>query len=235
MLENFTINLNELNLITIIVRILLAVILGGIIGFERNLRNRAAGLRTYILVTLGSTIAMMTNQYVVNMYSEGVVDPTRIGAQVISGIGFLGAGTILVTNRNRVKGLTTAAGLWTSASIGLAIGIGFYSLAMIGGITILGIMVILKPVKKLAQGFSKTIDLYLIVKSVDSFNDFLQLNADLKLNILNLRLENNILKEWNQIVYYVSVDLNNNINHQDYMDKLKASPGIEYIEELELD
>lgn len=234
MIENIVINLDELNIITIIVRLTLAVLLGGIVGFERNLRNRAAGLRTYILVSLGSTIAMMTNQFAVGMYSEGVVDPTRIGAQVISGIGFLGAGTILVTSRNRVKGLTTAAGLWTSAAIGLAIGIGFYSVAIIGGLTLLAIMVFLKPVKRLAQGFSQTIDLYIIIKSVDTLNGFLQLNTDLKLNILNLRLDSNLIAETQQIVYFVSIDLNNNITHKEYMDKIKSFPGIEYIEELNL-
>lgn len=106
---NLTFDLYELNTITILVRILLAVLIGGLIGMERGMKNHTAGLRTYILVCLGSTMVMMTNQYVTENIGGG--DPTRLGAQVISGIGFLGAGTILVTNRNRVKGLTTAVGL----------------------------------------------------------------------------------------------------------------------------
>ena len=122
--------LYELNMISTFFRLLLALICGGILGIERGKKNRPAGFRTYMLVCVASAMVMITNQYISNMYSTG--DPSRMGAQVISGIGFLGAGTIIVTGRNRVKGLTTAAGLWASACIGLTIGVGFYSGAIIG-------------------------------------------------------------------------------------------------------
>ena len=102
-------NLQELSIVTITCRIILSVIVGGILGLERGTKSQAAGFRTYILVCLGATMIMMTNQYVSDVYKLG--DPTRMGAQVVSGIGFLGAGTILVTDRNRVRGLTTAAGI----------------------------------------------------------------------------------------------------------------------------
>lgn len=117
--------LQELNWISITVRLLLALICGGILGIEREKKRRPAGLRTYMLVCVGAAFVMITNEYMSFKY-EGV-DPSRMGAQVISGIGFLGAGTIIVTGRNRVKGLTTAAGLWAAACIGLAAGAGFYS------------------------------------------------------------------------------------------------------------
>src|SRR5690554_4598709 len=103
------------------------MVAGGILGLDREFKNRPAGLRTFMLVCIASTLVMITNQYVLEVYSHLNIDPTRMGAQVISGIGFLGVGTIIVTRRNHVKGLTTAAGLWASACIGLAIGIGFYS------------------------------------------------------------------------------------------------------------
>ena len=112
---------------SIVIRILFSLVIGGILGLERGLKNRPAGLRTYILVCMGSCIVMMTNQYVYQVYGTG--DPVRMAAQVISGIGFLGAGTIIVTRRNQIKGLTTAAGLWASACIGLSIGIGLYEVA----------------------------------------------------------------------------------------------------------
>jgi len=89
------------------------MLLGGILGIERGRKYRPAGFRTYMLVCLGTTIVMLTNQYVYERYGGG--DPVRMGAQVISGIGFLGAGTIIVTGHNQVKGLTTAAGLWAAA------------------------------------------------------------------------------------------------------------------------
>lgn len=98
--------LRELTLQEIFLRIFLAVFLGGVIGMERGKKNRPAGLRTYMLVCIGSCVVMMTNQYIYQIYHTG--DLVRLGAQVISGIGFLGAGTIVVTPRNQIKGLTTA-------------------------------------------------------------------------------------------------------------------------------
>lgn len=115
---------------SIIVRFILAIVCAGVIGLERARRRHAAGFRTYILVCLGSMIVIFTNQYIYEVFNTG--DVARLGAQVISGIGFLGAGTILVTSRSKIKGLTTAAGLWVSACIGLSIGIGFYTVAIIG-------------------------------------------------------------------------------------------------------
>ena len=100
--------------------------LGGIVGVEREKKGRPAGLRTYMLVCSGSALVMMTNQYLAVCYPQ--VDVSRMASQVISGIGFLGAGTIILTGKNQVRGLTTAAGLWAVACLGLAIGIGFYSL-----------------------------------------------------------------------------------------------------------
>lgn len=132
--ENMMIHLRDLNLVSILVRICLSVLVGGILGMERGKKNRPAGLRTYILVCLGSALVMMTNQYVYITYQTG--DPMRLGAQVISGVGFLGAGTIILTGRNKIMGITTAAGLWTAACSGLAIGIGFYEGAVLGGIAI---------------------------------------------------------------------------------------------------
>ncbi|KYH36008.1 putative Mg(2+) transport ATPase [Clostridium tepidiprofundi DSM 19306] len=105
---------------TIIIRLLLSCILGGLIGIEREINNRPAGLRTHILVTVGSTLVML-----ISMYGFTYGDPSRLAAQVISGIGFLGAGTI-IRNGSDISGLTTAASIWVSGGIGLAIGNGFY-------------------------------------------------------------------------------------------------------------
>jgi putative Mg2+ transporter-C (MgtC) family protein len=103
-------------------RILLAVFLSGIVGLEREAKGRAAGLRTHILVSVGSTLIMLLGLY---LGGSDQTDPTRLAAQVVSGIGFLGAGTIL-QSRDSIRGLTTAASLWASAGIGLAVGAGFY-------------------------------------------------------------------------------------------------------------
>lgn len=117
--------LRDVTLLSITVRMLLAVVCGGIIGIEREYKRRPAGFRTHILICLGAAMTTLTSQYLyLNMHY--FTDMARLGAQVVAGIGFIGAGTIIVTRRQRVKGLTTAAGLWASAIIGLSLGGGFY-------------------------------------------------------------------------------------------------------------
>lgn len=124
--------LMDLNFLTLLIRTLLALLCAGLIGYERDAHGSAAGLRTHILVCLGAMIAMCTGVFTVVHYGG---DASRIGAQVVSGIGFLGAGTIIV-HRGHISGLTTAAGLWASACIGLAIGAGFYEAAVLGTIAV---------------------------------------------------------------------------------------------------
>lgn len=134
----------EPNLLSLLVRTLLALICAGVIGYERDAHGSAAGFRTHILVCLGAMIAMSTGVFSATHFSG---DAARIGAQVVSGIGFLGAGTIMV-NKGHIKGLTTAAGLWTSACIGLALGTGFYEAAIVGTIAVLFVERFLKRFKK---------------------------------------------------------------------------------------
>ena len=133
--------LRELNTVSVFFRLVLAMFLGGMIGLERGRKRRAAGFRTYMLVSLGAALTMLLGQYNYVMLEQnwaalaielGVkTDVSRIGAQVINGIGFLGAGTIIVTSRQEVKGLTTAAALWASACMGLATGAGFYECVLL--------------------------------------------------------------------------------------------------------
>jgi putative Mg2+ transporter-C (MgtC) family protein len=107
-------------------RITLSFVLSGLIGFEREVRRHEAGLRTHILVCLGSTLIMLTSLHVFDIYkTQGSVDPTRIAAGVITGIGFLGAGTI-IRSQDHIRGLTTASTLWVVAALGLSVGCGFY-------------------------------------------------------------------------------------------------------------
>ena len=134
----------EPTLLSMVIRTFTALLCAGVIGYERDAHGSAAGLRTHILVCLGAMIAMSTGVFAATHFSG---DVSRIGAQVVSGIGFLGAGTIMV-NRGHIKGLTTAAGLWTSACIGLAIGIGFYEAAIVGTVSVFFVERGLKSIKK---------------------------------------------------------------------------------------
>lgn len=123
--------LRELNIVSVAVRIFLAILVGGLIGIERGKQGRAAGMRTHILVCLGAALTVMLGFYAREVLGYENSDPLRISAQVISGIGFLGVGTILVKGRFQITGLTTAACVWTTATIGLALGAGFYEGALI--------------------------------------------------------------------------------------------------------
>jgi putative Mg2+ transporter-C (MgtC) family protein len=118
--------LTEFNAVTVVIRVVLAALAGALVGLEREFHGRAAGMRTHMMVALGAALAAMIGLFTVKELGFSS-DPMRVGAQVISGVGFLGAGTILLRGGgSRITGLTTAAGLWTAASIGLAVGIGFY-------------------------------------------------------------------------------------------------------------
>ena len=118
--------LHDLNIITVILRLVLAMVFGAVIGLERGKQGRAAGMRTHILVCLGACLATMIGFYATRNLGTGG-DPLRVAAQVISGIGFLGVGSILIKGRFQITGLTTAAGLWCVAAIGLSLGTGFYT------------------------------------------------------------------------------------------------------------
>lgn len=150
--------LATLNICSIIIRIVLALILGGILGLEREQKQHPAGFRTYIIVCVGAALACITNVYMCQYLQSS--DVARIPAQVISGMGFLGAGTILVTRNRHIKGLTTAAGLWCSATLGIAVGSGFYSGAIICGIVIVFSLRILSFVDQKFEKYNPFISLY---------------------------------------------------------------------------
>lgn len=136
------------NYLDIIVRLVLAVIFGGLIGYERLKTNHDAGLKTHILVCLGAAGVMVMSE---QLSMEYTADAARIPAQVVSGIGFLGAGCIMVSG-SRIKGLTTAAGLWTTACVGLCVGTGYYFLSVLMTALVLLVMLLLQPIAtKLAK------------------------------------------------------------------------------------
>lgn len=186
MLELFD-GLRDITLAAIMLRMTLAVLCGGLIGMERTAHRHPAGLRTHILVCLGASITMMTSQYLY-LYMGYFTDMTRLGAQVIAGIGFLGAGTI-VTNRQRVKGLTTAAGLWASAIIGLAAGAGFYEGAILTTILVEVTLAILIKVEKYVIEHTAAVRIFLEYTKNDTLDEVVAFcNNDGRANILDLEV-----------------------------------------------
>lgn len=162
--------LNDVNLASTILRLAMAALFGGVIGFARETSKQPAGFRTHMLICLGSSLVMLTGQYVYQTVAHDV-DPTRIGAQVISGIGFLGVGTIIIVGRQHVRGLTTAAGLWASACMGLAIGIGFYSGAIVGGVLIFMVETALRNLDNYISKYSKALNLYIEVDHISRISE----------------------------------------------------------------
>lgn len=162
-------DLRDLNLLSVIVRMVLAMIFGGTIGFERGLRQRAAGLRTHMLLCVGAASTMLVSQYMYASY--GVGDPARLSAQVLSGIGFLGAGTIIITRRNQIKGLTTAATLWATACMGLAVGSGFYECALIMYILMIFILLLMSVLDDRYLKIETSTSIYLEVKREAGLGD----------------------------------------------------------------
>lgn len=162
-----------LDAVTVLVRIGLSMLLSGVLGFERTRKGRAAGFRTYMLVCISAAVIMMTAQFIYQKY--GSTDISRLGGQVVTGIGFLGAGTILITGYKQVRGLTTAAGLFASACMGIAIGIGFYSGALMMCAAMFIVMTFFNYLQARWVRRSKRIQLYIVFENISNIGDFLEL------------------------------------------------------------
>ena len=163
--------LNQFNEISVIFRILFAMFLGGIIGLEREKSKRPAGFRTHILVCVGAAMTALIGLFVWQELGN-VTDPMRISAQVISGIGFLGVGTILVKEHDHITGLTTAAGLWTTAAIGIACGYGFYSAALVGTLVVTVTSAVLFKLEKGTRKRNCIRSIYLEISGTETVNEY---------------------------------------------------------------
>lgn len=163
--------LNQFNEISAIFRILFAMLLGGLIGLEREKSKRPAGFRTHILVCVGAAMTALIGLFVWQELGN-VTDPMRISAQVISGIGFLGVGTILVKEHDHITGLTTAAGLWTTAAIGIACGYGFYSAALVGTLVVTVTSAVLFKLEKGTRKRNCIRSIYLEISGTETVNEY---------------------------------------------------------------
>ena len=162
-MDTFFSQLSSLSLLSITVRLLLTTVFAGTLGYERERHRQAAGFRTYIIVADAAALVMMTNLYIGDVF--GSTDLVRMPASVITGLGFLGAGTILVTKSHEIKGLTTAAGLWAVSIIGTAIGAGFYTGGTVCYAFILLAMNVLRLVDVRIQSRQKTATVYFELRS----------------------------------------------------------------------
>lgn len=217
-----------LSVYEIFIRLFIALILGGIIGIEREGIRRPAGLRTHILVCIGSSLVMLSGIYLSDIFiSRASIDPSRLGAQVISGIGFLGAGTILKVNSG-VKGLTTAASLWSVAGIGIACGIGFYWGAIICTLLILFSLMAFGKIER----YIKIRDHELCIEILcENKSDNLEkiINSLNKKNIIIRNMETTILKSENLLELNFVTTLPRDCKPQEIVSEITNIDGINNI------
>ncbi len=223
--------LRDVTLLSITVRMLLAVVCGGIIGIEREYKRRPAGFRTHILICLGAAMTTLTSQYLyLNMHY--FTDMARLGAQVVAGIGFIGAGTIIVTRRQRVKGLTTAAGLWASAIIGLSLGGGFYEGGIFATLLILAAEMFFSKLEYRILDHAPEINLYMEYANKECLEEVLRLFRELNLKILNLEITRSAGSEKHNACAIFSLRLNKKCRVEKLLADLHAVKGVASVEEL---
>lgn len=213
------------------VRLLLASLFGGLIGIEREMKGRPAGLKTFSLVCIGAALIMITNIYICERFGYGG-DVTRMAAQVISGIGFLGAGTIMVTGRSQVKGLTTAAALWGTAALGICIGSGFYLGGILGVTIMFGTAFIYRYLDRriiekarLMRIYIEGTDEKILMRLLDYFNV-----REIRVQSLQRRPEN--MWSSKNTSAMVEFELPKRKKHDRILEELKAIPDVIYVEEL---
>lgn len=209
----------------IMIRILIALVLSGIIGFEREFKNHSAGFRTHILVGIGSCLVMLLSQYgfepILEKY-EGVVnvrfDPSRIASYVISGIGFLGAGTIIVYG-GTIRGLTTAASIWAVAGLGLVVGVGMYATAIFTTLVILLSLIFLNNFeKRIGKGHSSNLIEIVALEGL-KVNNILMIIEKYQLNIRNVEIikaENNIRN------IYIKIERDDDLDRMSLFEEISS-------------
>ena len=213
-----------------LVRMVLAVICGGFIGIERERKRRPAGFRTHILICLGAALTMLTSQYIY-LELRLFTDLARLGAQVIAGIGFIGAGTIIVTKRRQGKGLTTAAGLWTSAIVGLAIGAGYFEAALIATALMILVELVLSRLEYFIMSTAKGINLYIEYKEAETLVQMTEYLRESKVSVSDLQITKSGAETRNPCAIF-SLELPRKMTHDKLMTALAGIDGVISVEEL---
>jgi putative Mg2+ transporter-C (MgtC) family protein len=221
--------LDGVNAVSTIVRLVLAVVIGGVIGIERGARSHPAGFRTHMLVCVGACLAMLTNEFVFENIS-GMTDPTRLGAQVITGVGFLGVGTILVTGKHRIRGLTTAAGLWASACTGLALGIGYYSGAITAAVLIFAALAFFPAIENKLLIRSRSLEVYIEIDSLKRVHSLLDYLRTCGVSILDTHFNSSAFVS-GSVGLHLSLKLPKT-TREDLIKSIERQEGVLIVEEL---
>lgn len=216
---------------SILLRLILAMVFGGIVGLERTRKGRPAGFRTYMLVCLGAVLTMLLGQFF-DLTGESVRDVSRMGAQVVNGIGFLGAGTIIVTGKQEVKGLTTAAGLWASACVGLAIGAGFYECVFLAFFLVLVIVRVLPHLEYLMLRSCRNMSLYVEFDRVEHTGLILNKLREMDIQIYDVEIDRKPDNPAMLPSVVLSIRLSRKMTHTLVLTQISELECIHTIEEL---
>lgn len=221
----------ELSILSVGIRLLMATLLGSIVGIERANKRYAAGIRTFALVCLGSALATITGLYFAQM-SAGADDISRIPSQLLCGIGFLGAGTIIVTDRRQIKGLTTAAGLWVTASMGIAIGAGLLGPALICFVLILITNYYMHYMTRYVENHTRTMEIYIELErsAVTELLDLIKEKCGYKIESMERRSEEPIVE--GDIILRIEIDMGRRIKHSIVINDVMELDGVHYAEEI---
>ena len=221
----------DLDWLSVTVRLVLAMICGGVIGLERERKRRPAGFRTHILICLGAAMTTMTSQYLVlnlNLFT----DMARLGAQVIAGIGFIGAGTIIITKRRQVKGLTTAAGLWAAAIVGLCCGAAFFEGAVFATVIILLAELVFSKLEYFLVSNARVCNLYVEYADSSKLGTVVDTIKKTGAYIVDMEVTKKSSAEGRNPCAVFSIRTPRKITHQAIMTMLAKLDGILSVEEL---
>lgn len=232
----------ELNLGSMMLRIVLALMVGGVVGVERERKGRAAGFRTYMLVALGAAVTVILSQYLDLMLDTFMAedyaivgrrtDVVRIGTRVVSGVGFLAAGTILVTGKQEVKGLTTAAGLWASACIGLAVGAGFIEGVLVSFLLIVLSIRVLPSIETMIINRSRNMLIYVETENILQLSGVVNFIKREDIRIFSLEIDQDKQESMNSVTALLDIRLPIQLYHAELVAALSALDGVMSVDEV---
>ena len=230
-MAHFLTLLQENNLLSTVVRLLLAAVLGGLIGTERGAKGRAAGMRTHIIVCIGAAMTALVGLYTTDVLGQSS-DPMRLSAQVISGIGFLGGGMILIRGRHRITGLTTAAGLWASAIIGLTIGGGFYEGALLATALVFFAESVLSRLEYRMLDHVPEINLYMEYADKSSLEEVLRLFRENRVSLQDMEITRTSGNENHNACAIFSLRFSKGASVDDLLTQVTRIDGVVSVQEL---
>ena len=217
--------------LAIFLRLVLATIVGLLIGFEREFKNKGAGVKTHVLVCLGAACAMIVSEYLTHQFPGARIDMERIGAQVVSGVGFLGVGTIIITGKNEVQGLSTAAGLWACACIGLCAGAGYVEGTLLALVFVIFTFMALNKIDHWLHENAKIFSLYVEFEDKHGIKLLLKKLHGWNCSFSNFQLVKGEAGKFGGAATF-TVELSRGARKQPFIDAIQTLDYVSFVEEV---